>query len=331
MISEDGLIARHLAPIAGPGSLGLLDDAALLAPPPGHELVLTKDMLAAGIHFFPDDPAGSIARKALRVNLSDLAAKGAEPLGFLLGLALPAGTEERWMADFAAALGEDARAYRCPLLGGDTVRAAGGLTVSVTAIGSCPAGAMVPRTGGRVGQRLVVTGTIGDAALGLRLRQDKAARWAEVLNDEERGWLADRYLHPKPRNRLALAIREHAAAAMDVSDGLLGDAVKLGAAASHGACAPWIDLARVPLSGAARAALMAEPALIEPIVAGGDDYEVLMALEPEKVEDLLAACAALGCPAAEIGELTDSAAPAFTGLDGRPASFGALRFEHGWS
>jgi thiamine-monophosphate kinase len=331
MISEDGLIARHLAPIAGPGALGLLDDAALLTPPPGHELVLTKDVLAAGVHFFPDDPAGSIARKALRVNLSDLAAKGAEPLGFLLGLALPSGTADPWMADFAAALGEDARAWRCPLLGGDTVRAAGGLTVSVTAIGSCPAGAMVPRTGGRAGQRLVVTGTIGDAALGLRLRQDPAARWAGVLDEAALGWLADRYLLPQPRNRLALAIRAHAAAAMDVSDGLLGDAVKLGAAASHGACAPRIDLARVPLSAAARAALTAEPALIERVVAGGDDYEVLMAVEPERVEALLAACAALGCPAAEIGELVAAAAPVFTGLDGRPASFSALRFEHGWN
>jgi thiamine-monophosphate kinase len=288
-------------------------------------------MLAAGIHFFPDDPAGSIARKALRVNLSDLAAKGAEPLGFLLGLALPAGITEAWVADFAEALGADAHDYRCPLLGGDTVRAAGGLTVSVTAIGSCPNGMMVPRTGGRDGDRLVVTGTIGDAALGLRLRQDEAFRRAGSLDERARGWLADRYLHPQPRNRLAQAIRDHASAAMDVSDGLLGDAVKLGAAASLRACTPKIDLARVPLSAAARSALTADASLLEVIMAGGDDYEVLMAVAPQKIEALLAACAALGCPATEIGELTNAAEPTFTGLDGQPARFGALRFEHGWN
>ena len=151
MISEDTIISRYLAPIAGQGALTLLDDAALLSPPSGHDLVLTKDALVAGVHFFADDPPASIAKKALRVNLSDLAAKGATPAGFLLALAVPRGLDESWIAAFAAGLGEDAKTYACPLLGGDTVKASGGLTLSVTALGYCPSGSMVQRTTGTPG------------------------------------------------------------------------------------------------------------------------------------------------------------------------------------
>ncbi len=173
-LSEDELIARFFVPLAGPAGLGLADDAALLMPPAGHELVLTADMLMAGVHFFADDPAEAIAKKALRVNLSDLAAKGAEPVGFLLNLALPGDWSEAWLAAFAAGLGEDAKTYGCPLIGGDTVKSAGALTLSITAIGAVPQGAMVPRSGVAEGDLLYVTGTIGDAALGLRLCRAEA-------------------------------------------------------------------------------------------------------------------------------------------------------------
>ncbi len=332
MLSEDTLIARYLAPIAGTGGLGLLDDAAVLSPPAGHDLVLTKDALVAGVHFFADDPPASIARKALRVNLSDLAAKGAVPAGFLLAFALPKGIDAAWIAPFAAALGEDARDYGCPLLGGDTVRASGGLTLSITALGYCPTGRMVLRTTGRAGHVLAVTGTIGDSALGLQLRLNPEAAWARTLSDESRRFLADRYLHPSPRNALAVVIREYAAAAMDVSDGLLGDAVKLAASAgSMGvAIAPRIDLGAIPLSAAAREALSLEPALIGTIATGGDDYEVLMAVAPDRLAGLSSACAALGCAVTPIGELGAGQTPVFTALDGSPARFGQLKFEHAW-
>src|SRR6185369_12653476 len=177
---EDRLIARHFKPIARhPGALGLTDDAAMLTPPPGHALIVTADAIVGGVHFFPGDPPDAIARKALRVNLSDLAAKGAQPAGFLLTIALPKGWGDAWLKAFARGLGADAKKFKCPLLGGDTVYTPGPVTISITALGSLPKGTMARRSGARVGDRVVVTGTIGDAALGLRLRKERGAtiRW----------------------------------------------------------------------------------------------------------------------------------------------------------
>ena len=133
--------------------------------------MLTTDALVGGVHFFADDPADKVAQKALRVNLSDLAAKGAKPLGFLLSLALPPEAGEDWLAAFAQGLGADAGAYGCPLFGGDSVRTPGPMTVSVAMFGSVPEGTMVRRAGARPGDRIFVSGTIGDAALGLQLRK----------------------------------------------------------------------------------------------------------------------------------------------------------------
>src|SRR5215210_1871972 len=169
--TEDELIDRYFAPLAGEGGLGLKDDAALLKPLAGHELVLTVDAVVAGVHFFPDDPPDAIAVKALGVNISDLAAKGAAPAGFLLALALPDDWSETWLAAFADGLGKAAQAFACPLLGGDTVRANGALSLSITAVGQVPAGRIVRRGAAQAGDRICVTGTIGDAALGLALRQ----------------------------------------------------------------------------------------------------------------------------------------------------------------
>ena len=197
--SEDELIARYFAPLAGLAGLGLRDDAALLEPPAAHDLVLTADALVGGVHFFEDDPPGLIARKALRVNLSDLAAKGAQPLGFLLSLALPRGWREDWLAAFAGGLRADAEAYGCPLAGGDTVATPGPLTLSITAFGAVPAGRMARRTGVRPGDRLYVTGTIGDAAIGLKIRQGRGPD----IPKSDKAFLADRYLTPQPRTALA--------------------------------------------------------------------------------------------------------------------------------
>ena len=218
---EDRLIARHFRPIARhPGAFDLIDDAAALAPPPGHELVLTVDAIVAGVHFFADDPADVIAKKSLRVNLSDLAAKGARPVGFLLMLALPKGVNERWLAAFARGLASDARRYGFPVLGGDTVRTPGPLTISVTAFGALPKGTMVHRFGAKPGDHVFVTGTIGDAALGLKLRMGQGKRQEKRwrLNTAERKHLAARYLVPEPRNAMADAVRAYATASMDVSD-----------------------------------------------------------------------------------------------------------------
>ncbi|EIM29639.1 thiamine-phosphate kinase [Microvirga lotononidis] len=267
---EDSLIARFFAPIAGTGGLGLTDDAACLTPKPGHDLVLTADALVERVHFLPEDAPGSIARKALGVNVSDLAAKGADPAGFLLSLALPGTWTEEWLTAFAAGLGEASRDFACPLLGGDTVKTTGPLTLSVTAVGEVPAGRMVRRTSARVGDLICVTGTIGDAALGLKLRSDPA--WAGSLSPDEKAHLADRYLHPRPRHRLAAALRDHASAAMDVSDGLAGDLAKMMRVSGASAL---IEADRVPLSGAAARAIQASPDLLDLALTGGDDYEIL--------------------------------------------------------
>src|SRR6185312_2434516 len=201
--AEERLIARYFRPLAKhPGALGLADDAAILTPPPGCDLVLTTDGIIAGVHFFPDDPPGMVSRKVLRMNLSDLAAKGARPLGFLLSVALPAGFGEAWLGAFAAGLAEDAAHYGCALYGGDTDHTPGPISVSIFAFGAVPQGKMVHRSTARVGDCVLVTGTIGDAAIGLKLRRDRtlARRWG--LSDAAAGELEDRYLLPQPRNAL---------------------------------------------------------------------------------------------------------------------------------
>jgi thiamine-monophosphate kinase len=296
--SEDELIARFFAPLAGEGGLGLKDDAARLQPAPGHDLVLTVDGLTAGIHFLADDRPGSIARKALAVNVSDLAAKAAEPSGFLLTLALPDDWTEAWLAGFAEGLAEAADAFRCPLLGGDTVRANGPLWLSVTALGQVAAGRMVPRGGARPGDRICVTGTIGDAALGLALRRGERPAWSSNLRPDESDFLLDRYLHLRPRLAMISGLREHAQGAMDVSDGLAGDLAKMMRAAGTSAV---VDVAAIPLSPAARAALAGDPDLIDRLVTGGDDYEILCAVPEERLAPFLAEAASVGVAAAAIG------------------------------
>ena len=324
---EERLIARYFAPLAKhPGALGLTDDAAAITPPAGCDLVLKTDGIVGGVHFFPDDPPDMVAKKALRVNLSDLAAKGATPLGFLLTLALPEEVGDAWLAPFARGLGADVQAFGCPLLGGDTDRTGGPITISIAVIGAVPQGRMVRRAGAQAGDRVVVTGTIGDAALGLRLRRDTSAagRWA--LTPEQRNHLEARYLVPEPRTAIAEILRAHASAAMDVSDGLAGDLAKLCRASS---VAAEIAVARVPLSDGARAALAEEPALIETILTGGDDYEVVACVPAGKVEPLRRQASAAGVAVTEIGAVTaGQGAARFLASDGRPLVFRQPSFSH---
>ncbi len=329
---EDRLIARHFAPLAKhPGAFGLVDDAAVIAPPAGCDVVLKTDGIIGGVHFFADDPADAVAKKALRVNLSDLAAKGARPLGFLLTLALPQAIGDDWLSAFARGLGEDAEAYGCPLFGGDTDRTPGPVTVSIAVFGAVPHGKMVRRSGARAGDRVVVTGTIGDAALGLLLRRDAAtgARWH--LSDRLREHLVGRYLLPQPRLAVAQALLAHASGAMDISDGLAGDLAKLCRASG---VAAEIEIARVPLSEAARAAIDKEPALTETVLTGGDDYEVLATMPPAEIEPFRRAAAAAGVAVTEIGQMvgkaqaSDGANARFLDPDGRPLTFAHPAFSH---
>jgi thiamine-monophosphate kinase len=304
--SEDMLIERYFAPLAGPGGLKLRDDAALISLPQGCELVTTVDMVVSGVHFFADDPADSIAEKALGVNLSDLAAKGADPIGFLLAIALPKDWTEEWLAAFSKGLRGAAQRGGCVLLGGDTTRASDSLVISITAFGSVPSGKMVPRTGAKPEDLIAVTGSIGDAALGLKIRAMPDADWIGELKDADYRFLLDRYLRPQPRNSLAKALRDHANAAMDVSDGLIGDLAKmLRASGVTGA----IDIEKMPLSPAAQRAMAQDRFLMADAMTGGDDYEVLFTLPRERLKSMQKAARACNIPITVIGEVKQGLTP----------------------
>jgi thiamine-monophosphate kinase len=325
--AEDRLIARHFRPLAThPGALGLVDDAAAIAVPPGHDLVLTADGVIAGVHFFPDDPPETVARKALRINLSDLAAKGATPVGFLLSIALTRRLATDWLGRFTRALGADARKFGCPLLGGDTDRTPGLVSINIAAFGAVPRGGMLRRDRARAGDRIVVTGTIGDAALGVLLRRDRKAARHWGLDRAMREHLLSRYLVPQPRNALAPALRRAAHGAMDISDGLAGDLAKMCRASRLDA---HVDIARVPLSRAARTALAADPSLIASILTGGDDYELLASVPGGKVEALRKAARAVGVAVTEIGAFTKGNGKArFVDAQGRAHKFARPSYSH---
>lgn len=319
---EDDLIARHFRPLAtAPGAFGLIDDAAVLEGG-NDDIVVTTDAVVAGVHFLPDDPPEAVARKALRVNLSDLAAKGSVPAGFVLTLALPR-ADDGWLAPFAQALAEDIAAYGCPLLGGDTVATPGPVVISITAFGRVPAGRMVRRAGARPGDCIAVSGTIGDAVLGLRLLRGVSS---DGLSDCASAGLIARYREPQPRMRLAEAVRGCASAAMDVSDGLAGDLAKLCAASGVTAT---VEAARVPLSEAARAALVAGMVDLGTLITGGDDYEIVCTVPPARWEDFAGQAAAAGVTVTRIGTIAEGAAPpAFVGPDGARIALLRRSFSH---
>jgi thiamine-monophosphate kinase len=323
---EDRLIQRFFRPLARhPGALRLQDDAALVVPPMGSEIVIKTDAIIEGVHFFAEDPADSIARKALRVNLSDLAAKGADPLGFVLTLALPGDVEDQWIQSFADGLDADSEAYNCPLLGGDTDRTPGLLSVSVTALGHVPKGRMVLRSGARPDEVIVVTGTIGDAALGLWFRREPERAQKMGLSAGERAHLINRYLLPEPRNALASALREFASAAMDISDGLAGDLAKLAAASEVSA---KVDVVRLPLSRGAQRMIAAEPRLIETLCTGGDDYEIIATVPKAALPKLRAAATGVGIALTEIGVIATGEGSDILGSKGQPLRFERLSYSH---
>ncbi len=248
-LGEFEIIKEYFAPLATtPAALSLLDDAALLAVPEGHEIVVTTDVVIEDVHFLGSDPPDSIAHKALAVSLSDLAAKGARPLAYVLTLALPAPPERAWLAAFADGLRRLQEETGIALVGGDTSSTKGSLTISVTALGLVPQGEAVLRRGAVAGDRLCVSGTIGDAALGLKLLREPLLAQAWGLSEAEVHFLIERYRRPQARVALAPPLRHCARAALDVSDGLAADAGKLCKVSGVSAI---IEAARVPLSGAA--------------------------------------------------------------------------------
>ncbi|WP_227320039.1 thiamine-phosphate kinase [Acidisoma silvae] len=309
---EFDLIGRHFRALAGPAALNLEDDAAVLAPPRGRELVMAADTMVAGVHYLPDDPAEGVAQKLLRVNLSDLAAMGAEPLGYLLTVSAPSQTPDSWFAGFAAGLGRDQAEFGLSLLGGDTTSTPGPVTLSLTIIGHVAPGQAVRRRGARAGDEVWVTGTIGDGALGLAVSLGRLV--------DPSGYLRQRYCVPNPR--LGLPLAGVVSSAIDVSDGLLQD---LGHICRLAGCGAEIEAASVPLSPAARAA---GPEWFADCLGGGDDYELLLAVPPGRGAALAESCAALGVPLTRIGRfVTGDQRVRVLDAGGQPMAID----RHGWS
>jgi len=324
---EEAIVQEYLAPLAKglPGALGLSDDCAVLTPPPGADLVLKTDPIIAGVHFLADDAPGDIAWKALAVNVSDLAAKAAEPVAYLMTLALPEAPARAWLRAFADGLAEAQAAFGCVLAGGDTDRTPGPLTIGITVIGTVPTASMIRRGTARPGDTLYVSGTLGDAALGLELRLGRVApaSWGESAREQQA--LLTRYLRPQPRLGLRAALRAEAHAAMDLSDGLAKDLGRMCRASGTGAV---VETARVPQSSGFAKALAREPARIGALLAAGDDYEVLAAVPAARAEAFEVAAVAGGVPVTAIGTVVAGSGTRFLDADGREIAIGRPGWDH---
>lgn len=326
-LSEADIIDRYLRPLSAgfAGAFDLTDDCAVVSVPPGDELVLSMDAVAAGVHFFPDDDAADIAWKALAVNVSDLVAKGAKPVAYLMSLAFPEAPEHTWLERFASGLAEAQQAFGIVLAGGDTDHRPGPVSVTITAMGTSPEGRRLLRSDAHGGDLLFVSGTLGDSALGLKLRKDAslAARWG--LSVDRAASLTGAYLRPQPRVGLRTALLKCAAASMDISDGLAKDLGRLCKASALGAA---IDTSTLPLSPAAAAVVRADPSSWSSIVAGGDDYEILAAVPSTLASDFRALAADAGVKVTEIGMLDEREGVLIAGPDGTPLKIGRPGYDH---
>lgn len=320
-IGEFERIRRFFAPLAAPGGLGLLDDAALVDCRAGRQLVVTADAIIEGVHFLPDDPAETVARKLLRVNLSDLAAMGARPLHYLMTTALPAARGADWIAAFAKGLEEDQRRFQVSLLGGDSVATPGPAALSLTAIGEVPTGMGVKRSGGVAGDLVWVSGTIGDASLGLGVLRGAYPQ----LAPECRAALVSRFRIPEPRVELGPRLVGLANAMIDVSDGLLGD---LGHICETSHVAARLELEALPLSPAARAVVDRQADLRASLAVGGDDYELLFTAPPSASAAITELSAELGLPITLIGVVEPGEGVRLVDADGRTVPVADAGYRH---
>ena len=324
---EEALIAEYWAPLAAgfPGAYGLKDDCATIEPPAGNEFVVTTDALIEGVHFFPAARAGDVAWKALAVNVSDLVAKGATPLAYVMHVALPS-VDHVWLASFAAGLAAAQSAFGCSLAGGDTDRTPGPLTVSITAFGSVPKSSMVQRATARPNDLVYVSGTIGDAALGLALRREPHLRSRWNLDDAACRSLEAKFSRPHPPVALAPAVLANASAAMDVSDGLMKDFARLCRASEVGG---RLEAARMPLSVPARSVVATDADMLERLMSGGEDYETLACVPPENAARFEQQAEQVGTRVTCIGAIDTSAAGiAAIGVAGAPMHFTKTGWDH---
>lgn len=301
---EEDLIRTYLAPLARAhaGASDLADDCAIFTPAPGTELIVTTDAVAAGVHFFPDDAPEDIAWKALAVNVSDLAAKAAVPRVYQMALSFPEAPTHEFMQRFASGLAEAQAAFAIVLSGGDTDQRPGPMTITITAIGEIPTGIRLTRDRARPGDAIFVTGTLGCAACGLKLRRDDADARNWPLSAADKSGLVARYLRPEPRLAAARILHQHATAAMDLSDGLAKDLGRLAAAARAGAV---VDAARLPLSPAVARLAASHPDVTDLVLSGGDDYELLFTAPTIAETAIAEAASAIGLKVTRIGTMSD--------------------------
>ena len=320
---EFALIARYFAPLSRgvPGAYDLTDDAAWIRAEPGLDWVMTTDALVAGVHFLPDDPPDAIARKALRVNLSDLAAKGATPRFYLLDTVLPKDIDEAWIASFTSGLAADQDEFGVRLIGGDTTSTPGALTLAVTALGQVETGRMLRRGTAQDGDEVYISGTLGDAALGLLVLRGGLTR----LSPASREFLVDRYRVPQPRVSLGPALLDLAQASMDVSDGLVAD---LGHICETSGLGAVVDEPSVPLSEAVREALREHPALMVSVLTGGDDYEILFTAPPAAREKVAALARKLELPITRIGAMRSGDGVKVLREDGSARALDSAGWQH---
>lgn len=325
--NEEAIIRTFLEPLAAgyPGAFGLVDDCAAITPPPGTDLVVKTDPVRAGVHFLADDDPADIAWKALAVNVSDLIAKGATPLVYLAAVSFPELPTRGWFEAFTRGLREAQTAFGCHLVGGDTDRAPGPLSIAITVIGAVPSGRMIRRALAKPGDRIFVSGTIGDAGLGLLLRTKAIETASWPISESQRTELVARYLRPTPKLSLVEPLLSHARAAMDLSDGLVKDLDRLCRAAGIGAT---IRLADVPLSPAARALAAADPAFRGRLVTAGDDYEVLCTVDPAAAQAFAATAHRAGVAITGIGEVEASPGLRVLADDGRTMTFATTGWDH---
>ncbi len=316
-------IAAFFAPLAAefPGALGLTDDAAILRPAEGCELVVTTDTVVAGVHYVGDEPPDLVAQKLLRVNLSDLAAMGARPLAYTLNIALPSALKDDWLERFAAGLAADQRRFGISLAGGDSVSTSGPVTLTVTAFGEVATGAALRRSGARIGDLVYVSGTVGDGALGLKVLRGALAGLAEGHRDA----LVERYRRPEPRVTCGPRLVGLAHAAIDVSDGLVAD---LGHIAETSGVAAVVEAASVPLSAAAAAALAIDSGLRDSVLGGGDDYELLFTAPAGAVPAIAALASELGLPLTAVGRIESGRGVRVAGPNGADVALPSAGYTH---
>lgn len=304
------------------GAFALKDDAAVLTPPAGRDLVITTDTLVALVHFLEDDAPQDLAAKLLRVSLSDLAAMGAEPLAYTLNLALPYEIDDPWLGAFAAGLAQDQARYGIDLIGGDTVSTPGLLTLSATLFGTVPSGLALRRSGAAPGDLVMVSGTIGDGALGLLAAQNRLPEIrAEVIAE-----LAQRYRMPEPRVVLGQGLIGLASAAIDISDGLAADLAHMAAASGVGIV---LEAPRVPLSAAAAEVLHADPSRLLRVLTGGDDYELAFAVAPARQSQIEAIARAGGVDVTVVGRVEPGRGLVVQDSEGHPLELPTLGYSHG--